>query len=431
MVCKSPENKNKLIIDEDAAQVVQDIFKWKIEGLNQQKIADRLNMHGILSPIEHKKASGLKYTTSFKTKPKALWGAEAVNRILRNEAYLGVMEQGKKATPNYKVRQRKAKPKKEWVRVEGTHDPIISIEDFQLVSELLSKDLRAAPSKNAVYLFSGILYCDDCGEMMIHKTVTKKTGTKYHYYICSTYKKNSKGCTSHTINESELSNAVLLSIIHHINCIANIEEMLAFVENIPFKQDALKKLEAQITRRRDEIEQAQNRKLAMYEKLEDGKLSKADFDDYQRLYNNKINSAENALEKLLDEKRLILDNGASDSVWIEKFKTHKNVTELSRNLIVSLIECITVFETGKISITYKYGREYEGALNYLFQALESVGVNLNDFAESGYRLKDFPQLNNIARDLESGDIEGADFPERKDSEHTTTEETVGEGQVFS
>lgn len=121
--CKDPENKNHLLIDDEAAAVVQDIFAWKIDGMSNQAIADQLNQLGILSPMEYKQAKGVNYGSGYKVHAKALWSSVTVRRILTSVVYLGIMEQGKRTTPNYKIKKEIQRPQEEWMRVEGTHDP--------------------------------------------------------------------------------------------------------------------------------------------------------------------------------------------------------------------------------------------------------------------------------------------------------------------
>ena len=88
---RSPDNKNQLVIDPEAASVVQEIFKWKVEGLSPAQIADQLNTANVPSPIEYKKAKGSKQRTCFQTKQVALWSAVAIYRILKNEIYTGTL----------------------------------------------------------------------------------------------------------------------------------------------------------------------------------------------------------------------------------------------------------------------------------------------------------------------------------------------------
>ena len=148
---KSPDDKNQLVVDDYAAEVVRDIFRWKLEGMSQQGIADRLNADGVLSPSEYKRSLGMKYISGFKSNPQAKWSAVAVGRILKNPLYIGVMVQGKTGRPNYKIKKLMEKPKDEWIRVPGAHEPIISEVDFRTVSGLLCRDTRIAVQKKTVY----------------------------------------------------------------------------------------------------------------------------------------------------------------------------------------------------------------------------------------------------------------------------------------
>jgi DNA invertase Pin-like site-specific DNA recombinase len=168
---KDPDRKNHLVIDEDAAAVVRDIFTWKIAGMNQQGIANKLNTLGVLSPLEYKKAHGSKFKTVFCAKPITKWTAVSVGRVLANNVYIGVLTQGKNTTPNYKIKQRVRKAEDEWVRVEQAHEPIISTEDFALVAHLMKKDTRITPGGDCLFIFSGILFCGDCGRSVVRKPV--------------------------------------------------------------------------------------------------------------------------------------------------------------------------------------------------------------------------------------------------------------------
>ncbi|MDR9828734.1 recombinase family protein, partial [Vibrio sp. FNV 38] len=91
---KDPENKNRLLIDDYAAAIVRDIFRWKIDGYSPKAIAERLNLAGVLSPMEYKQSQGISFETSFKKSSVAEWSHVAVRRILKNEIYTGVMVQG-------------------------------------------------------------------------------------------------------------------------------------------------------------------------------------------------------------------------------------------------------------------------------------------------------------------------------------------------
>ena len=184
---KSPENKNKLVVDDYAAEIVRRIFRWKIEGMAVSAIAKKLNELHILSPKEYKKSTGLNYRGGFTGGSGSQWSSSSVKRILTNEVYLGHLLQGRTEKVNYKVKKSIEKPKEEWVRVENTHEPIISDSDFEAVQNLLKADGRVSPESKSLSPFMGLLFCGDCGEQMVRRRVRYKESDKV-YYICSTKK---------------------------------------------------------------------------------------------------------------------------------------------------------------------------------------------------------------------------------------------------
>lgn len=204
---KDEADKNHLIVDEYAADVVRDIFKWKLEGMSPQDIAARLNHSGVLSPMEYKRSLGMRFATSFKANPQAAWSANAVLRILKNPVYTGVLIQGRETTPSYKVRKRVTKPENEWAIVSDAHEAIIERRDFDSVQKALSLDTRRSPGDSVVQLFSGMVFCGECGASMVRKTVPSGN-KKYVYYVCAAHKQD-KSCSPHRMRDEALEQLVL------------------------------------------------------------------------------------------------------------------------------------------------------------------------------------------------------------------------------
>jgi len=360
---RDPNVKNKLIIDEAVAPIIRDIFKWKIEGMSQQGIGNKLDSMGVMSPLEYKKHCGLNYTSAFQTKYKGKWSAVAIGRILRNDLYIGVLTQGKITTPNHKIKKRIIKPQDEWVRIENSHEAIVSEETFILVRELLKKDTTVPPNRDSVYPFSGMLTCNDCGQSLIRKTVPSGN-KKYIYHVCST-NKNKQGCTSHMISDKALYSAVLETLKLHIGKCIEISQILEVVNELPLNQLDVQKLQKQIIDKEIEIKKLNERKLKLHEDYSDGDVSKEDYSAFNDIYTNQAVEANQAITKLQQELDDILNNRTKKNSWIDNFKKHKNIKELSRGVIVQLIERITVFENGKIEVTPRYQANFEDAVRYI------------------------------------------------------------------
>ena len=115
---KDSDNKNKLVIDVYAADIVKEIYRMKLSGMSQTAIANALNKQGVLSPMEYKHSLGIRIQDNFKTHEQAEWSAMSIKRILENEVYTGTLVQGKRTTPNHKVKKLMKKPETDWVRIE-------------------------------------------------------------------------------------------------------------------------------------------------------------------------------------------------------------------------------------------------------------------------------------------------------------------------
>lgn len=360
---KDPSDRHKLVVDEYAASVVRDIFKWKLEGASQQRIADRLNGQGELSPMEYKRFCGMRYQSGFQVNAKARWTAVAVGRILRNELYIGTMVQGKRTTPNHKVKKTLLKPSEEWVRVEGSHAPIIEKEDFLAVGRLLLQDTRVAPKEETVYLLSGMVFCADCGHGMVRNSVCRN-GKTYVYYMCGNNRTNGL-CSSHRISSGELEQSVFLALRQHIAQTADIGRILTYMETLPCHQAEVEKTGRRLFKKQEEAEKYMRLKTSLYESLMDGLVDKGEYLDLKALYDGKLREAQGAVTRLQEEMESLSRNRTGGTYRMEQFKQHQNLTELTRHIAVTLIERIEICEDCRIKIRFKYQDCYERALSLI------------------------------------------------------------------
>lgn len=367
---KDEADKNRLVIDEYAAEIVRDIFKWKLEGMSQQGIADRLNDNGVLSPAEYKRSLGMKYHTGFKCNPHAKWTAVAVGRILRNPLYIGSTVQGKTGRPNYKIKTLAPKPQESWIVVENTHEGIVTEEEFKTVNGLMRKDMRIPSSETTVYPLSGLIFCADCGQNMVRKTVPAK-GKKYLYYTCSTNRADKTACTTHNISEPQLMAAVEAAIHTHIESVINIEKTIEFIAALPEQTADAQKVDQQIEKLKADREQYMTFKMKTYEGFISGWIDKATYQNYTAIYNEKCVEIERAIAKRQEELDAILNAGNPKSNWIEHFKAFRfKENLLDRACLVRLIDRILIHEGGRIEIIFKHHNEYRAALAYIEQRIK-------------------------------------------------------------
>lgn len=361
---KDSNDKSKLVVDQFAADVVRDIFRWKIEGLSPQNIAVRLNELGIPSPAEYKKLSGSNYKTSFQTSSKAVWSHVSVRRILKNEIYLGVMIQGKRTTPNYKTKTVVTKAESEWLRVEGTHEAIISVRDFELVQELLRDDTHCRAGDVTVPVYAGRIYCGDCGAAAVRKTVSY-AGRRYVYYVCNANKHDKTVCSRHSIREDILGQVIYQTVRHQIDLLLDVDKALRQFENLSWEKHKLKQLDASIEIQEEAVRKNNTLRLGIYEDLRAGLLDRSEYESLKKELAERIAEATAAIEKLNKEKREILDGVSKQQSWIEQFRQYENVTELTRPMVIHLIERINIFEDSNIEIVFRHRNQIEEILRFI------------------------------------------------------------------
>ena len=355
---KDPEDKNRLIVDEEAGGIVRQIFSLYKDGMSVGQIADRLNELGIQSPMEHKIRSGINFETGFKTREAAKWSYTAVRRILANEVYIGILAQGKRGTPNYKVHVVQKRDESDWIRVEDAHEALITYDDFMSVRTLLGRDTRVAGAGTDTECnpFSGFLFCGDCGQPMIRKVVPAKN-KKYYYFVCSTHKRH-EGCSPHSISAVELERAVRNAIATQVQNVLDLSQTLDYIEKLPSSNRLVLGYEARITKLEEEIEYLNKMKLRIYEDLTNGLLDKQEYADFRQQYRAQIEDKSAALDRIKREKKDALVSDDTEKVWVALFRQHENIVEVNRRVLMALVDKILIYEGHALEVVFRYGDEY-------------------------------------------------------------------------
>ncbi len=356
---KMEGDKNRIVPDGPAATIVKRIFAWKLQGLNAESIADKLNSLGIASPSEYKRQEGINYRSGFQKKTKALWSAVTVTRILKNRIYIGVLEQGKREKVNYKLDKIVDKPKSKWSISMGNHEAIISKADFENVARLLSLDTRKAPNEEKLYLFSGLLFCGECGRGMVRRKGRGK-GKPSVYYICSTHNKG-KGCSRHSVKESLISEIVRDSIKRHVSQLAEKEELLREIDSMKVDAEDVIANDKEILAKHDEWKRCEEMGLALRKDLIEGVISEDEYTQFSKIYEERAACIEQAIVALQDEARKVLQKGLLFHSQLAGLVQNGDIERLDRNMVVSLIKKIIVHEDHRLEVVFKYDDECRAA----------------------------------------------------------------------
>ena len=352
---KRPEDKNRLMIDEEAAQVVRDIFHWFVaEGMSKRGIAQRLNTLGIPNPTAYKRQKGLSYYNPQLPKNDGLWSEKTVGSILCNEMYIGNMVQGRQRVVSYKVHNRVLTEEKDWYIVENTHEGIVDNETFAKARDLRQRDTRASPGQTAVCLFSGFLRCADC-----QKAMTRKRAKNLVYYNCSTYCRKSKtACTKHTIREDRLEQAVLLAIQREIALASGPEELGKKLRRAPGVPPEVKGRDRLLEEKQKELEALAAVTDTLYLDWRTGTIPEAAYYRRKARVEARTEQLQRTIAHLKEEQDARDAAGAS---YVEEFLQYGTVRSLERGLLVALVDTIWVHEGGRLTIRFRFAGPHRQA----------------------------------------------------------------------
>ena len=362
---KSPVNKNKLVIDDYAADVVRRIFSLYIQGYGKQRIAKLLNAEGILCPAEYKKVNGENYKNCNRLESTTYWSYSTINSILHREMYVGNMVQG---TKHQRMRSKQKKmPKEDWIIVENTHEPIIDKETWEKAQSLLKKRTRELDLETNKNIFAGFVKCGDCGRAMTKNMWRRADGSKTYSLYCGTYKRNGKQyCTPHTLPMAVLEDIVLGDLKAIVDSVDNLKEL---VQSQSFTASKVNRIaDTELGKIKAELERVKRLKKSIYEDYREELISKEEFLSYREDYLKKEELYSKQIEALEEKKKDNVTEDVFETPWLKRLLELKDIESLDRDIVVEMISEIRVYENRKIKITYNFGNELE----HLFSSVYSV-----------------------------------------------------------
>lgn len=342
-----PTEKNKIVIDQEAAPTVRRIFGMALEGESCRQIAARLNAEGVPTPATY---AGLPVANPGPY--TGLWSSERISDLLQNETYIGSMVQGRSRKINYKTKKCVRQPRKDWVVVENTHEPIIDRETFDKVQRLVSSR-RHTRSRTYDFLLKGLIFCHECGYPLA--AINRKTaaGEDRLFFVCRTYQRFTKAgvCTSHTVKEETVTRAVVDKVREMCARYLQKEQLL------PTAQAEVEKAAAQGDDEREKaaLQGKIDSLTAHLDKVYMDKLGGVlDEADFQRIY-AKVKADRVALEQRLAQLDRPDHSPAKQAALaqelVEKFI---QTAPTNRELLVSLIERVELTADKQIIIQFRF-----------------------------------------------------------------------------
>ncbi|KAI4448375.1 hypothetical protein C823_002895 [Eubacterium plexicaudatum ASF492] len=330
-------------------------------------------------------------------------------RILSNPVYTGTLVQGKETTPNYKVKKKVKRDKGRWSRVENTHEAIVAAVDFSNVQEQLEMDTRTGTAKEQVYHLSGVVKCGDCGANMVRKTVPSGK-RKFVYYVCGGHKGNKDICSPHSINVEALEESVLKLLNSQIRNVTDLGRILDKLDDAQIRKGEIDKRSRQAAKKKEEIEKYNHLRLDLYEDYKDGLITKEEYLELKEIYENRIQAAEQILEAMEVEAAFLAGGREDTCSWVNEFKKYGLLERLSREVVISLIAQIFVYEKKegerypRIEVQFKYAEEFQASLGLLEELQKDGDLSVKEESCSGEEgtLSGHPLMQTVSH----GDKEG-------------------------
>ncbi len=366
---RDPNDKHKLIVDENVRDVIETIFKLSLEGKGVGYISDYLNKKNVLSPFMYKKKvlKSIKKYCNYDEDHVFYWNSSGVKSILKNRAYCGDMVQNKRRVISYKIHKSVKIDKEDYIIVEDTHEAIISKNIFEKVQEGLFSRASRASKTGEKHILAGYIKCGDCDRCLTKykqgKWITEPDRINY-MFRCSTYARRGKTlCTPHRIDEETMYIAVLNAVKMQIDLIINMEKAIDKMKNSCDNEILKSSLEQKMSSLKNEYDEKMKAKRQIYKDWKDEIISEDDYYQFSNIYDKEINQI---VSNINDVKKQQCDiSFKNNNDWILEFKKYKNINTLTREMVIDLIDNVYLYEGKRIEVKFKYDDEYKKIIELL------------------------------------------------------------------
>ncbi|MBC6678450.1 recombinase family protein [Zhenpiania hominis] len=346
---RSPEDKQKLIIDEEPAAVVRRIYQMVIEGKGVTAIADILTAEKVLIPSAYAKIHCPENDHSKGFTNPYLWSATAVSYILEKQEYMGHTVLGKTVSVSYKTKKRRKAEPDELMIFKNTHPAIVDEETWHLAQKL-RKTVRKPSYDRPPHPLTGLVYCADCGSKMTHRQPSPTKKKKYDAddaYICGSYRQRTRDCTMHFIKTSVLWELILTAIREVSDYVRQDEK--AFIDKVQQTSTVqMAETQREQKRRLAEATERNGELNTLIKKLYEGNATgKIPDKHFERLL-SEYDSEQTALETEIEDLKAQIDSFNEDSAKADKFiavvRRYTDFTELTTPMLNEFIEKVVVHE---------------------------------------------------------------------------------------
>ena len=363
---KDPNDKDKWIIDDEAAATVRRIFQMYVDGYRISEIGHKLTEEKVETPILYYMNRGIK--TNARSEYPEIWDLMRIKYILSQTAYAGHTVNFQTAVKSYKTKKQIRLPKEDWIIYRNTQEPIIDEKTFETVQQM-RKVKRARTKYNEPNMFSGLLYCADCGNHLTIQRVARNR--KMDNFSCATYRKKKKGlCSCHRILVSDLETIVKEDLQKVCEYVFLHEKEFTDEYLSGSKKETEKfqsKTKAELKRLSERQEEIGRIIRKLYEDNVCGRINDERFDFLAKSYEDEGNDLKTKIQELKNALASSVQEEEKLSKFLKVVKSYTKIEKLTPEILNSFIEKIYIGETEKydgrkmqeVEIIYKF----VGAIN--------------------------------------------------------------------
>ena len=350
---RDPEDKNHLLIDEEAAKVVRRIYQMVIDGMGSQAIANQLTADNVLIPSAYLEQSEHGESRNHSYHDPCRWNCTAVSYILDKQEYMGHTVLGKTICENFKTKKRRKARPDELIIFENTHEPIIDAETWHLVQKLRRRTRRKLANGSYSHRLSGLVYCADCGKRLsysIPQSQHRPDGKTYDAdssFRCPTYKSMYGECTMHYIKSSTLDKLVDEAVRKIARYVLRNEQ--AFLEQVRVLTSADQKHtqsedKKELVNIKKRIAELDNYIKRLYEGNASGKIPDRQFEKLMAQYDSEQQELEERVKEIEVSIHEIQQESENGQQFVRLVQKYRDLTEIDQTALNEFIDKVVVHE---------------------------------------------------------------------------------------
>lgn len=364
-----PADKHHLIIDEETAPIVKQLFELLAEGNTVHFVATTMNANGIPSPGRLLYERGIASTDHFKN---SKWYMQTVRRILQDEIYLGWMVSGKFRSTYHSTGKKGSQPvpREEWIVTKGTHEPIVTEELFNKVQEYFVR-MKEEHGQTAVYnskskkasIFKGHLRCGECGQAMFLRN-KHSHGKVTAWYYCALHENyNSSYCVKKAVKKQDVEDIALKLIRTQIKLFTDAREMIIALNKKESSKTKHRIYSDQIRNVKKQIEKYMSLKASLYEDFANGVLSQSDYISMGQEYAQKADELRIFLAELEKEAQKYSQTYAMNGSRAQIIEQYQNAETLTEEMIDAFIDEMILYNNGHVEVKFRFKDELDEVIH--------------------------------------------------------------------